>query len=67
MGGLAQAWRPGHLFTSAFSWGLLASCGAEEWMMVLELVARVRGRTCNNLLGVPSWSPTVMFCVEIIP
>ena len=68
MGGLAQAWRPGHLFTSAFSWGLLAlaSCGAEEWRLGLVL-ARVRGRTCNNLLGVPSWSPTVMFCVEIIP
>ena len=57
MGGLAAARLPGHLFTSAFSWGLLASCGAEEWRLGLVL-ARVRGRTCNNLLGVPTWSST---------
>ena len=57
MGGLAEARLPGHLFTSAFSWGLLASCGAEEWRLGLVL-ARVRGRTCNNLLGVPTWSST---------
>ena len=58
MGGLAAARRSGHLFTSAFSWGLLASCGAEEWRLGLVL-ARVRGLVRSSNLVVD-----LMFCVE---
>ena len=60
MGGLAGPAICSHLHLAG-GWRQLRGGGVEAGA---GAGARVRGRTCNNLLGVPTWSPTVMFCVE---